>query len=472
MSDDDLGISFGEVTYREPRRARRPDRDRARVCIAVEVPRSSDLPIFLDLKPADAIERHALRDTSVELGGILLGRECLDEETGAPFVWITEALEAKHYENTQASFTYTHDSWAEINRERDEKHPDLDIIGWYHTHPDFGIFLSGHDLFIHHHFFAQPLNVAYVVDPIRQTRGFFQWHEDQMSPLGGFTLTAERGERLALARFVNELEHIPNVDSGGGGGGISPRLESELIAMLNRPHTTVVAQGPGSVAQTGAVFALLGMLIGVLGVVAVMWLNTLARTLQDQAEALKAVERVVAGGKEDVAYARLQAKQQALEALLGNLRVGANAETFTEAYEKVARERDEARKALAAVETDKIALNEKTSKLLAGSRSFEERLAAADQKAATARREAADSKKAYEADVRELNAKVKAAEDLVEQTGSGALNRKYQMAWFAAAGGLGGCVLLALAVVWAFTRYDNAEPTGGPTHASPPHSIS
>ena len=31
---------------------------------------------------ADSIERHALRDTSVELGGILLGKECIDEETG------------------------------------------------------------------------------------------------------------------------------------------------------------------------------------------------------------------------------------------------------------------------------------------------------------------------------------------------------------------------------------------------------
>ena len=88
-----------------------------------------------------------------------------------PFVWITEALEAKHYENTQASFTYTHDSWEEITRERDAEFPDLDIVGWYHTHPDFGIFLSSHDLFIHHNFFAQPLQVAYVVDPIRQTRG-------------------------------------------------------------------------------------------------------------------------------------------------------------------------------------------------------------------------------------------------------------------------------------------------------------
>ena len=141
--------------------------------MAYEVPAPADLPIFLDRRAADAIERHALSDTSVELGGILLGKECLDPATGQPFVWITQSLEAKHYANTQASFTYTHDSWEEITRERDRLFPDYDIVGWYHTHPSFGIFLSHHDLFIHQNFFAQPLQVAYVVDPDQPDARFF-----------------------------------------------------------------------------------------------------------------------------------------------------------------------------------------------------------------------------------------------------------------------------------------------------------
>ncbi len=171
MSQDD--IVFDDVKYREPERRRRPDHDRRWACLAYEIPGPDDLPIFLDRLTADAIERHALSDTTVELGGILLGKECIDDTTGRPFVWVTNSLEAKHFENTQASFTYTHDSWEEITRERDRLHAELDIVGWYHTHPDFGVFLSGHDVFIHRHFFGQPLQVAYVVDPIRQTRGFF-----------------------------------------------------------------------------------------------------------------------------------------------------------------------------------------------------------------------------------------------------------------------------------------------------------
>ncbi len=267
-------IIFGEMTVREPERRQRPDRDRRFACLAYEVPGPADLPIFLDRRAADAIERHALSDTSVELGGILLGKECLDQQTGQPFVWITQSLEAKHYANTQASFTYTHDSWEEITRQRDQRFPDFDIVGWYHTHPSFGIFLSHHDLFIHQHFFAQPLQVAYVVDPINQTRGFFQWRDGGLAQVGGYYLTADRGDRVALARLVNDLENLPNPEASSG-GTFSPRLEAELINMLTRPAIHRDIDSPVERAQLAAVFGLIGVFLGMLVVAAAFWLYQL-----------------------------------------------------------------------------------------------------------------------------------------------------------------------------------------------------
>src|SRR5205823_14556508 len=153
-------------------------------------------------------------------------------------------------------------------------HPGLDIVGWYHTHPDFGIFLSGHDLFIHQHFFNQPLQVAYVVDPIRQTRGFFQWRDGDPTPVGGFFLTADRRERIALSRLANDLENLPTTD--GGPALLSPRLEAELIAMLSRPFPSA----PADRTQTAAVFSLLGLVAGVLGLTLVLGLFALNRQVQ------------------------------------------------------------------------------------------------------------------------------------------------------------------------------------------------
>jgi proteasome lid subunit RPN8/RPN11 len=328
LSTDD--IVFDDVKYREPVRMRRPDRDRRWACVVYEVPAPGDMPIFLDRKPADAIERHALRDVSVELGGILLGRECIDDMTGEPFVWVTESLEAKHYENTQASFTYTHDSWEEITRERDKLYPDLDIVGWYHTHPDFGIFLSGHDLFIHRNFFDQPLQVAYVVDPVRQTRGFFRWKADGLDQVGGFTIVADRDDRLVLARLVNDLEGIANADTGGG--GLSPRLEAELVAMLTRPPYQSAPAADR--AQTAAMASFAGLLVGVIGFAAVLWINSLNQQVRDQADRIKVLGEAVQGNTD--------MQRMALHALSEKSEKGSTGgDLFTSAYKKSLAERDD-----------------------------------------------------------------------------------------------------------------------------------
>ena len=41
-----------------------------------------------------------------------------------------------------ATVVYTHDTWDAIFNEKDAKYPDHIIVGWFHTHPNFGIFLS------------------------------------------------------------------------------------------------------------------------------------------------------------------------------------------------------------------------------------------------------------------------------------------------------------------------------------------
>jgi proteasome lid subunit RPN8/RPN11 len=329
---------FEEIRYREPVRRLRPDRDLHFACLTYHVPAPGNLPIFVDHRTADAMERHALSDTSVELGGILLGKECVDEASGTQFVWITQALEAKHYANTQASFTYTHDSWEEITRERDRLFPDLDIVGWYHTHPSFGIFLSHHDLFIHQHFFVQPLQVAYVIDPVQQTRGFFQWHERRMVQVEGFYLTADRGDRLALAKLANDLENFSS-PQGQGGSALSPRLEAELIKMLTRPSAPQYVSTPVDRLQTAMTFGMLGSFLGVLGVAAMLWLYQLNGRVQEQSEALKTLAHSV---DQAVGSDRL-----AMDTLLDKAGTD-NPTRFLERYERAAKARDEARRQVTA----------------------------------------------------------------------------------------------------------------------------
>ena len=84
---------------------------------------------------------------------------------------------AKHTRMHGASVTYTPESWRYMNDRLAELYPDDSavIVGWYHTHPGFGIFLSGMDQFIHHNFFTQLWHVALVLDPLARRSGFFSW---------------------------------------------------------------------------------------------------------------------------------------------------------------------------------------------------------------------------------------------------------------------------------------------------------
>ena len=160
------GIEFGQVEFREPESELRPDRNRKFAVVGCGEVDQSQLPIFVDLDVMRDMEGHARTNTHVELGGILLGGKFVDEE-GRSFVVVQEALRAEHYEATRGSFKFTHETWSQFARDREELPEDLHLVGWYHTHPDWGVFLSGMDTFICDNFFADDLDVDLVIDPCR-----------------------------------------------------------------------------------------------------------------------------------------------------------------------------------------------------------------------------------------------------------------------------------------------------------------
>ena len=205
---ENVEIKFGELEEARPEVRLRPDENKHFAIAPIFEPADEDLPIFVDLDSLADMEEHALTDTSVELGGVMLGGQ-YEDENGRPFVVITDSLRARHYESTKGSFKFTHDTWSEITRERDEFPDDLQIVGWYHTHPDWGVFLSGMDMFICDNFFNKQLDVALVIDPCRQDRGLFQWTGDETERIrrtGGFFVITSRFRQDELAQFAAQLE--------------------------------------------------------------------------------------------------------------------------------------------------------------------------------------------------------------------------------------------------------------------------
>jgi proteasome lid subunit RPN8/RPN11 len=53
------------------------------------------------------------------------------------------------------------------------KNQNLRIIGWWHSHPNLGCFLSSTDLLTQKYFFSKQYQVALVIDPVRNKFEFF-----------------------------------------------------------------------------------------------------------------------------------------------------------------------------------------------------------------------------------------------------------------------------------------------------------
>lgn len=141
---------------------------------------AQDFIIIVDDDVHQQMNSYAQTDLSRELAGVILGH--YEQQGSKVIIKVIAAIEARDAERQRASVKLTHESWAYINQVKDKMFPDLKIVGWFHTHPGFGIFLSEFDLFIHRNFFNLPWQVAFVLDPVAHKEGFFCWEGNEIEP--------------------------------------------------------------------------------------------------------------------------------------------------------------------------------------------------------------------------------------------------------------------------------------------------
>ena len=123
------------------------------------------------------MHRHGRSQRDVEVCGVLVGNVYRDDN--GPYLYVEANIKGDHAAGKTAQVTFTAETWNHINDEMERNHAGRKILGWYHTHPGFGIFLSEMDLFIQNNFFPEPWQVAYVYDPKSGEDGIFVWKQGQ-----------------------------------------------------------------------------------------------------------------------------------------------------------------------------------------------------------------------------------------------------------------------------------------------------
>ncbi len=142
------------------------------------------------------IHRFTRNKNTDESGGMLIGT--ILEEFGKTNIIISGFVKAKHTVATPTTLKFTHETWNYVYKEADRRFKGRKIVGWIHTHPDFGIFLSDYDKFIHQNFFSEDYQVAYVVDPIRKTEGFYFWINGKIEKCRGFYIYDKAGTKITV----------------------------------------------------------------------------------------------------------------------------------------------------------------------------------------------------------------------------------------------------------------------------------
>jgi len=140
---------------------------------------------------AREIRQHARSESKTEVCGVLIGTESEGLTT------VEACIAGVNAAQGGAHVTFTQDTWEHIYKIKDRDYPDERIVGWYHSHPGFGVFLSDHDTFIHKNFFSSPQQVAWVYDPHSDEEGCFGWKGERLERLSSFGFVDVRGGEVA-----------------------------------------------------------------------------------------------------------------------------------------------------------------------------------------------------------------------------------------------------------------------------------
>lgn len=194
------------------------------------MPKIDGREIHFDPSVREATEEHCFSRVDVEVGGFLLGN--IDDSE----VRVVASQPAETAQSGQTQLTFTHEAWDEVLGKMNTDFAGMEIVGWYHSHPGFGCFLSDYDIFIQENFFASPGQHALVIDPIAGKEAVF---------------TAKGGESKTISTGDTKLAALGEGQDVQSGNEVRAALVEQQIAQAigSKKHRTgsLVAKSLGVV---------------------------------------------------------------------------------------------------------------------------------------------------------------------------------------------------------------------------------
>jgi hypothetical protein len=147
----------------------------------------------------------------------MIGEWAADVVTGNQFIIVENALPARYTRQGSIYLTFTQDTLLDIHDQIENRYQGKKIVGWYHTHPKMGVFLSHYDTWLHRYFFPEPWQVALVIEPHTEIGGFFIRQTDgSLDPSRYFGFHEMDGNSQNGVVHWHNLQRVEEEDKEGG----------------------------------------------------------------------------------------------------------------------------------------------------------------------------------------------------------------------------------------------------------------
>ncbi|KYK38373.1 MAG: hypothetical protein AYK18_17375 [Theionarchaea archaeon DG-70] len=118
---------------------------------------------------------HCINYGDLEAIGLLLGRRY--NYFRKEYILIVDQIEVKS-RSSHTFVEFDREAFSQIGDVmRSEGHQEDFLVGWYHSHPDFGCWLSEIDVETQATYFYEKYHCALVIDPMRRYLRFFKLRE-------------------------------------------------------------------------------------------------------------------------------------------------------------------------------------------------------------------------------------------------------------------------------------------------------
>jgi len=195
---------------------------------------SAKLRVAIERTAYAELIAHAKSSLDAEVCGVLAGEVCEDDE--GLFVDVKALIRGTAASQASTHVTFTQETWNLIHRTLEHDYPELSIVGWYHTHPGFGVEFSEMDLFIQRNFFPGATHLALVTDPLSGDVAICINTAAGIQYLESFWVDGREQKCRVPARSSMKSEEAP---AGGAPGGSGDRLQalearvSQLVQALD-----------------------------------------------------------------------------------------------------------------------------------------------------------------------------------------------------------------------------------------------